>query len=43
MGSLMAVSQPAAQLGVTGHQAKAAKAEDEIGDIEHALRSATND
>lgn len=43
MGSLMAVSQPTAQLGVTGHQAEAAKAEEEIDDIEHVLGSATND
>ena len=39
-GSLMVASQPAAKLGVADHQAEATKAEEEIGNIEHALCSA---
>lgn len=42
-GSLMVASQPAAKLGVADHQAEATKAEEEIGNIEHALCSAQID
>jgi hypothetical protein len=38
-GSLMAASQPAAKLGVPGHQAEAADAKEEIDNVEHVLRS----
>jgi hypothetical protein len=43
IGSLMAASQPAAKFGVADHQAEATKAQEEIGDIEHALYSAQID